>query len=64
MMVAGKRYQYDRDRCLFGIGGVPPDLGLWDLIGSLVFIQAVEAFERAIDVLSPWSSSSFVTELD
>ncbi|MBX3246299.1 MAG: FAD-dependent oxidoreductase [Myxococcales bacterium] len=64
MMVAGRRYQYDRDQCLFGIGGVPPDLGIWDLIGSLVFIQAVEAFEQAIDVLSPWSSPAFVTELD
>ena len=64
MMVAGKRYQYDRDNCLFGIGGVPPDLNLWDLIGSLIYIQAVEAFEQAINVLEPWKSPKFVTELD
>ncbi len=64
MMVAGQRYQYDRDRCLFGIGGVPPDLDLWDLLGSLVFIQAVEIYEQAINVLEPWKSPKFVTDLD
>ena len=64
MVFAGKRYVYDRDNCLFGIGGVPPDLGIWDLIGSLIFIQAIEAIEQSVNVLSPWDSPKFVTELD
>lgn len=64
MRVAGRRYEYDRADCLFGIGGVPPDLGLWDLIGSLLFIESVSIFEKLINVLEPWNSPSFVTELD
>jgi hypothetical protein len=53
MMIAGTRFAYDRDQALFGIGGVPPALGLWDVIGVLAIVQAIQAAERSIDVLSP-----------
>jgi monoamine oxidase len=64
MLIAGKRYPYDRDQALFGIGGVPPGLGLWDVIGVLVIVQVIQATEQAINVLSPWESPASVTELD
>jgi len=64
MMIAGKRYPYDRGRALFGIGGVPPGLGLWDVIGVLVIVEVIQAAEQAIDVLSPWASPDWVTALD
>ena len=64
MMIAGKRYPYNRAQALFGIGGVPPGLGLWDVIGVLAIVQVIEAAEQAIDVLSPWDSPAPVTMLD
>ena len=64
MMIAGKRYPYDRAQALFGIGGVPPTLGFWDVIGVLVIVDVIQAAEQAIDVLSPWASPSSVTDLD
>jgi len=64
MMIAGKRYPYNRDQALFGIGGVPPGIGIWDVIGVLAIVQVIEAAEQAIDVLSPWDSPSMVTDLD
>jgi len=64
MMIAGKRYPYDRDEALFGIGGVPPDLGLWDVMGVLVIVGLIQAVEQSINVLSPWESPAWVTELD
>jgi monoamine oxidase len=64
MMIAGKRYPYDRDEALFGIGGVPPGLGLWDVIGVLVIVDVIQAAEQAINVLEPWKSPSWVTALD
>jgi len=64
MMIAGKRYPYNRDEALFGIGGVPPGLGLWDVIGVLVIVDVIQAAERAINVLSPWDSPDWVTQLD
>jgi len=64
MMIAGKRYPYNRDEALFGIGGVPPGLGLWDVIGVLVIVDVIQAAERAINVLSPWESPDWVTQLD
>lgn len=64
MMIAGRRYPYDRDRALFGIGGVPPGLGLWDIIGVLVIVGVIQAAEQAINVLAPWESPASVTELD
>ena len=64
MKIAGHRYEYDRDKCLFGIGGVPPDLGVWDIMGSLVFIQLIEAMERMIDVKSPQSSPEWILKYD
>ncbi len=64
MMIAGKRYPYNRDQALFGIGGVPPELGLWDVIGVLVIVEFIQAVERSINVLSPWESPAWVTELD
>lgn len=64
MKIAGRRYEYDRDKCLFGIGGVPPTLGLWDIMGSLVFIQLIEAMERMIDVKSPQSSPDWILKYD
>ena len=64
MMIAGKRYPYDRDEALFGIGGVPPELGLWDVMGVLVIVGLIQAVEQSINVLSPWESPAWVTELD
>jgi len=64
MMIAGKRYPYDRDQALFGIGGVPPGLGLWDVIGVLVIVDVIQSMEQAINVLSPWESPAWVTALD
>lgn len=64
MMIAGKRYPYNREQALFGIGGVPPGLGLWDVIGVLAIVQVIEAAEQAINVLSPWESPAEVTILD
>lgn len=64
MMIAGKRYPYDRDQALFGIGGVPPGLGLWDVIGVLVIVDVIQSAEQAINVLSPWESPAWVTALD
>jgi len=64
MMIAGRRYPYDRDQALFGIGGVPPGLGLWDIMGVLVIVGVIQAAEQAINVLSPWESPAAVTELD
>lgn len=64
MMIAGKRYPYDRAQALFGIGGVPPGLGFWDIIGVLVIVDVIQAAEQSINVLSPWASSAWVTDLD
>lgn len=64
MMIAGKRYPYDRDQALFGIGGVPPDLGLWDVMGVLVIVGLIQAVEQSINVLAPWESPPSVTALD
>lgn len=64
MMIAGKRYPYDRDGALFGIGGVPPGLGLWDVIGVLVIVDVIQSIEQAINVLAPGESPSWVTDLD
>src|SRR6185369_627120 len=61
MMIAGKRYPYDRDQALFGIGGVPPGLGLWDVIGVLVIVDVIQSMEQAINVLSPWESPAWVS---
>jgi monoamine oxidase len=64
MMIAGKRYAYDRAQALFGIGGIPPEVGLWDVMGVLAVVQMIEAAERCINVLSPWESPEWVTDLD
>jgi len=64
MMIAGKRYPYDRNQALFGIGGVPPGLGLWDVIGVLVIVAVIQSAEQAINVLSPWESPAWVSDLD
>jgi monoamine oxidase len=64
MMIAGRRYPYDRDQALFGIGGVPPDLGLWDVMGVLVIVGLIQGVEQSINVLSPWESPAWVTALD
>jgi monoamine oxidase len=64
MMIAGKRYPYNRNQALFGIGGVPPGLGLWDVIGVLVIVEVIQAAEQAINVLSPWASPAWVSDLD
>jgi monoamine oxidase len=64
MMIAGKRYPYDREQALFGIGGVPPGLGFWDVLGVLVIVDVIQSAEQAINVLSPWESPAWVTALD
>ncbi|MFO0619469.1 MAG: FAD-dependent oxidoreductase [Polyangiaceae bacterium] len=60
----GVRFQYNRDNCLFGIGGVPPTLDLWSLIGALLLIMEIESIEQQIDVAEPWNSPPSVTPLD
>lgn len=60
----GVRFEYNRDNCLFGIGGVPPNLDLWSVLGALLLILEIQAIERQIDVPSPWNSPPDVTALD
>ena len=48
MVLNDRRFVYDRDECLFGIGGVPPDLDLWDVLGAQLFIIQIQALERGV----------------
>lgn len=64
MIVNGKRYCYDRDKCLFDIGGLPPGIGLFDLLATVLMIDQIQTIERAIDVLEPWKSPANLLPLD
>lgn len=64
MLVAGRRYCYDRDKCLFDIGGLPPGIGLFDLLAAVLMIDQIQTIERAIDVLEPWKSPKELLALD
>ncbi|MBP7682197.1 MAG: NAD(P)-binding protein, partial [Deltaproteobacteria bacterium] len=64
MLVDGKRYCYDRDKCLFDIGGLPPGIGLFDLLATVLMIDQIQTIERAIDVLEPWNSPKELLALD
>lgn len=60
----GGRYCYDREACLFGIGGIPPQLELWDVLATLLLIQEIEAIQRQINVDEPWMSPPELLALD
>lgn len=60
----GVRFEYNRDNCLFGIGGVPPNLDLWSVLGALLLVLEIQSVERQIDVASPWRSPTHITALD
>jgi monoamine oxidase len=64
MILDQKRYCYNRDECLFGIGGVPPDLDFWDVLASLLLVSEIQASERAINIVEPWNSPAWVQALD
>ena len=64
MLLNNRRFVYDRDDCLFGIGGVPPELDLWDVLAAQLLIMQIQAIEQAIDVVEPWSSPDWVTQWD
>lgn len=64
MVVNNVRYSYRRDACLFNIGGLPPGLGLFDLLATILMIDQIETIEQAIDVLEPWNSPAPLLALD
>lgn len=64
MVVDQKRYSYDRDACLFNIGGLPPGLGLFDLLATILMIDLIQTIEQSIDVLEPWNSPKELLPLD
>ncbi len=64
MVLDEQRFVYDRDDCLFGIGGVPPDMDIWNVVGSLLLIMELEMYEQSIDVVDPGGSPVFVKAWD
>lgn len=64
MVVNDLRYSYRRDACLFDIGGLPPGLGLFDLLATILMIEQIETIEQSIDVLEPWNSPAALLPLD
>ncbi|EYF04102.1 flavin monoamine oxidase family protein [Chondromyces apiculatus] len=60
----GKRYVNDSESWLFGIGGIPPEMGLWTVVAVLLLIQEIEAIEQAVNVAEPWSSAFEILPLD
>ncbi len=59
-----QRYLYDRTSCLFGIDGMPPNLGVWNLLAALLLVGEIQATERAINTLEPWKSPAELLALD
>ena len=64
MVLAQKRYCYNRADCLFGIGGVPPGMGFWDILGALVLVGELNTLTAAINIVEPWNSPTWVQPLD
>ena len=64
MVLGGKRYAYPVSESLFGIGGVPPTIGFWDVLGMLALLQEITFVEQRIDVNEPWSSPADLQMLD
>ncbi len=64
MYLAGQRYCFNRNDALFGIQGVPPNIGIKSLLGMMGALAEMTLVEMFIDVVEPWKSPAWVLELD
>ncbi|AKT38502.1 flavin monoamine oxidase family protein [Chondromyces crocatus] len=63
-VLSGKRHVNHRDRWLFGIGGIPPQMDVWTVIAVMLLIQEIETIEQAVNVAEPWASAPEILALD
>lgn len=63
-VLAGQRFVYDVDQALFDIKGVPPDIGVWEMLASCLLMTEIQAIEQSVDTVAPWSSPAWVRPLD
>ena len=63
-VLAGKRYLYGLGDCLFGVDGLPPNIGVWNLLAALLLISEIQMMEQSVDVVEPWKSPEWVQALD
>lgn len=64
MILNDARYCYPKQDSLFGIGGVPPTIGFWDIMGMLTLLMEIEGIEQAINTVEPWNSPKEIQALD
>ena len=64
MVLDGQRHCFRGSDSLFGIPGVPPDLGILSAIGMIGLLAEMTLIEISINVLEPWKGPAELLELD
>lgn len=64
ILIDGKRHVFDLEDSLFGIKGVPPELGLGGAIAFLGLLAEMMLIEIQIDTLEPWNGPEELLALD
>ncbi|NUP07374.1 MAG: NAD(P)-binding protein [Polyangiaceae bacterium] len=64
MILAGERYVFRLDQSLFGITGIPPQIGIISALGVIGLLAEMTLVEMQVNVLEPWKASDEMLELD
>ncbi|MFO0555762.1 MAG: FAD-dependent oxidoreductase [Polyangiaceae bacterium] len=64
MVLDQKRHVFRLDQSLFGITGIPPDLGIAAGIAVVGLLAEMTLVEIQINVLEPWNAPDYLRELD
>lgn len=64
MVLDQERHKFRLDQSLFGITGIPPDLGVAAAIAIIGLLAEMTLIEIQINTLEPWKGPSHLLELD
>jgi monoamine oxidase len=64
MFLNQERMCFRFDDSLFGVTGVPPQLGFWGAVQMLGLLAEMTLIERFVDIVEPWNSHPSIVALD
>lgn len=64
MLLAGKKHVFRLDQSLFGITGIPPDIGLGAMLGVIGLLAEMTLIEIQIDTWEPWKGPQYLLDFD